>query len=122
MTDRGTVFIVDDDTAAAASVAALMSAARIPCEMFESAEAFLDSYDGSRAGCLILDVRLSGMNGFELHQTLQQRQLEIPTILVSGHADSDARLRALREGAIACLEKPYAGRELCALVRSVLKK
>jgi FixJ family two-component response regulator len=119
--DKPTVFVVDDDDAAAASVAALMGVVGLRALVFHSAEAFLDAYDGTGSGCLVLDIRLTGMSGLDLRKVLHQRGLEIPTILISGHIDSDSCQEALRGGVVACLEKPYDGQELCTLVQSALR-
>jgi FixJ family two-component response regulator len=118
--DEPIVFIVDDDEAAAASVAALMSVLGFASKLFPNADLFLESYESAQRGCLVLDIRLPGMNGLELFKTLRERGYEIPTILISGHMDSDACREALKEGALACLEKPYAGQDLCSLVQSAI--
>lgn len=120
MTDDRTVFVVDDDAAAADSVAALMSAIGLKTEVFGSAEDFLQSFDGNRGGCLVLDIRLTGMSGLTLHETLRERGWQIPTIFISGHADPRMVDDLIEGGAMACLEKPYAGEELCKMVGTAL--
>lgn len=114
------VFVVDDNDVVAASVAALMTAVGLNPVLFSSAEAFLDAYDGSQSGCLILDMRLAGMSGIELHRTLRDRGHNLPTILVTAHADPELCEQARQEGIMACMEKPFAFRELHAYVKSAL--
>lgn len=116
-----TVFIVDDDAAAAASVAALAQSLGLQAESFSSAEEFLDRYDG-RPGCLVLDVRLKGMSGLELQQQLDGRGIDLAAIIISGHADRDLYDEALANGAVACLEKPYDGRKFCEALLAALNR
>ena len=120
MTADPTVFVVDDDSAAALSVAALVTSLGLKVEVFESAEAFLTAYDSSRKGCLVLDMRLTGMSGLELQETLRAEGADIPIIIISGHADRDLANKAKQLGAVAFLEKPYGGTEFCTVVRASL--
>ena len=117
-----TVVIVDDDRAAAASVAALIMSLGMKSRIHHSAESFLESCGESPADCLVLDLRLSGMSGLELQETLAAQSMEIPTIVVSGHADGDISGKVLANGAIAVLEKPYDGARLCAAIRTALDR
>lgn len=122
MSDDSTVFVVDDDEAAADSVAALMMSVGLKVETYNSAEAFLAAYDSSRNGCLVLDIRLTGMSGLELRQTLAAQGLEIPIVLISGHADRELRNNTVKNGVVALLEKPIAGDKLCEAVRTALAR
>ena len=121
MSDSPTVFIVDDDTAAAESVAALLASVNLPFQIYRTAEDFLSHFRDSQRGCLVLDIRLPGMSGLELYQLLQDRELKIPTIFISGHMDADACQQAMHEGALACLEKPYTGDDLCQMIQNALQ-
>ena len=120
MLAQKTVFVVDDDAAAAASVAALMMSIGLTVETFGSAEEFLDAFTEDRDGCLVLDVRLGGMDGLELQKRLTARGCQLPVIVISGHADRELSEKALGNGAVACFEKPFEGHELCGIVKSVL--
>ncbi len=122
MLTEKTVFVVDDDVAAAASVAALMMSIGLSVETFGSAEEFLGAFTGDRDGCLVLDVRLGGMDGLELQKRLAAKGCQLPVIVISGHADRELTEKALGNGAIACFEKPFEGHELCRTVQSVLAK
>ncbi len=130
MNNSPVVFVVDDDQAAAASVAALMNTLKLQTVVFHSAEDFLKALDGSAQsatddpakGCLILDIRLPGMSGHQLRDELLKRGWNVPTIFISGDAEPKCCEQLLREGAVACLEKPYSGEQLCAAVQSVLKQ
>lgn len=114
------VFVVDDDEAAADSVAALMSAVGFSSVVFHSAEEFLEKFDGSQSGCLILDIRLTGMSGLALYELMRERGWKIPTIFISGHADPSISDDLIKRGAVGCLEKPYAGEDLCRMVKVAL--
>ena len=120
MSPQQIVYIVDDDEPAAASVAALMTSIGLPVQTYATAEKFLAVCDQALAGCLILDVRLSGMDGLELQKELKARECPLPIIMISGHADGELSEKAIANGAVACLEKPFPGEELCGLVRSAL--
>lgn len=120
MSDELTVFVVDDDHAAASSVAALILSIGLQVETYDSAEAFLAAYDRNRDGCLVLDVRLKGMSGLELQEALAAAGVDIPIIVISGHADRELKHKALNTGAVACFQKPCDGNEFCDAVRSAL--
>ena len=115
------VYIVDDDEASASSIEALLGSHGFRSEIHHSAEAFLDAYDGTRPGCLVLDVRLDGMSGLDLQRRLTATERELPTIIISGHADERWGNEAKVNGAIAFLEKPFRGKTLCELVRGTLR-
>ena len=123
MLEQPTVFIVDDDPHAAQSVAALMAAIGLPTEIFPSSEAFLERFsdsaknDALNRGCLVLDIRLPGISGPELHKTLTRRGFQIPTVLVSGHFDAEQKSLPNH---LACLEKPYPGTDLTDWVKTAL--
>ena len=115
MPDDPTVFVVDDDQAAAESVAALMMSVGRRVEIYDSAETFLAAYDGSRKGCLVLDIRLPGMSGLELQQVLVEQGIDIPVIVMSGHTPEP-------NGVAAFLEKPYSGEKLCEAIQQALAR
>ena len=120
MSNDCTIYVVDDDRAAAMSVSALLTTIGLNVEAYHSAQDFLAAFDRDRQGCLVLDVRMQGMDGLELQAALVADGVSIPIIMISGHADSDISRRALQNGAVAFLEKPFDGRELCRVVREAL--
>jgi FixJ family two-component response regulator len=107
-----TLFVVDDEPAARASTAAIGSSLGLNCETYSSAEEFLSHFDSSRPGCLILDLKLAGMDGIELQERLLARGSTLPVILVSGYGTVPVAVRAMQNGAITVLEKPCAAGEL----------
>ena len=120
MSDEPTVYVVDDDEAAADSVAALTASVGMKAETFNSAEEFLAEHDRTRSGCLVLDIRLKGMSGLELQEALAAQGSDIPIIFISGHADREMSRKAMSNGAVTCLEKPFNGNDFCEIVRAVL--
>jgi FixJ family two-component response regulator len=117
-----TVFIVDDDDAVRGALALLIKAAGLQARAFASAEAFLDAYRPGRPGCLLADVHLPGMNGLELQALLSRWRQELPVIVMSGDGDPDLAARALANGAVDYLEKPFRSERLLARVHQALAR
>jgi FixJ family two-component response regulator len=114
------VSIVDDDPAARDSVAALVRSKGVNVETFTSAEEFLSSFDVSRTGCLVVDVRMAGMNGLELQDALNARKSTLPVIVITGFGDVPTAVRAMKAGAVTFLEKPCQAQELWAVIQRAL--
>jgi len=112
-------FIVDDDDIVRMSLGKLLRVIGIPSTGFASAEAFLESYRGNERGCLIVDIRMPGMNGLDLLEVLQKRGTALEAIVISGHADEGSlrRLGALKT--IGLLEKPFSLAQLKAMLARV---
>lgn len=115
------VFIVDDDPAARESVAALVGSHGATTKTFASAAEFLAAYSPNQRGCLVVDVRMTGMTGLELQQELGKRGYTIPVIVITGFADVPTAVRAMRAGAVTFLEKPCADNELWASIQTALQ-
>ena len=115
-----TVFLVDDDEAIRDSLSFLLQSVGIPCETFASARDFLNAYNDDRPGCLVLDVRMPGMSGLELQETLSRRDIRLPIIIISGHGDVPMAVRAMKAGAIDFIEKPFSGQTLLKHIRQAL--
>jgi len=117
-----TVFIVDDDEAMRDSLCLLVSTRTdFRVEGYESAEAFLAAYQPTRAGCLLLDVRMPGMSGPELQQRLAAEHAEIPIIFLSGHGDIRMVEGAIQHGAVDFIEKPASDQVLLERVRRAVQ-
>lgn len=116
----GTVFIVDDDADIRDSLDLLLGAAGFRTRTFSSAEAFLAD-SGAEGGCLVADVRMPGMSGLELLEEISRRQLRLPVIIMTGHADIPLAVRAMKAGAIDFLEKPFSCALLAESVRRALE-
>lgn len=107
MTSEPTVFIIDDDDEVRDAIALLMRSVGLPVQGFDSARAYLDQFDLERPGCLVLDVRMRGMSGLELQERLAEERLHPPIIMVTGHGDVPMAVRAVKNGAVDFLEKPF---------------
>lgn len=102
------ISVVDDDDSVRESLQGLIRSIGISVAVFASAEEFLHSDQLQRTHCLILDVRMPGMNGLELQRRLVVEQVEIPVIFITAHGDEVARQTALRNGAVDYLFKPFS--------------
>lgn len=122
MSEQGKVYIIDDDEAVRDSLSWLIKSASIETEAFSSAAAFLDACNENLNGCLLLDIRMPGMNGLELQAELNQRGCHMPVIMISGHADVPMAVRALKAGAFDFIEKPFNDDVLLALVQRALEQ
>jgi FixJ family two-component response regulator len=120
MGEKPVVYIVDDDKAVRESIAALVQANGIAVRCHGSAEEFLETFDCSRLGCLVADVRMSGMSGIELQETLQARGVSLPVIIITGYPDISTAVQAIRTGAVTFLEKPCREKELLANIDNAL--
>lgn len=107
MKTQGVVHVVDDDPAIRNALTASLEIRGLTVKNYESAENFLDSYEDDQIGCLVLDIRMPGLNGLELQQILVKKNYTIPIIFVTGHGDVPMSVKALKNGAVDFLEKPY---------------
>lgn len=101
-----TVFIVDDDPGIRFSLAALLTAANLPLQCYASAEEFLHTFDPERAGCLVLDVRMPGMDGMQLHEALVLQKNRMPVIFLTAYGELEVGIKAMKQGAMDFLTKP----------------
>ena len=115
------IAIVDDDDALRHSLDDLLQSVGFRVQGFASAEAFLRTQHAPETACLILDVRLPGMNGLELQRQLVAAHWAIPIIFITAHADDDVRARALAAGAVAFLYKPCREEDLLRAIEAALK-
>jgi FixJ family two-component response regulator len=112
------VHIVDDDDAMRDSLKWLLESRGLKVELYPSAEAFLRDFDAGFCGCLVLDVRMPGMNGLDLHQELLARGSTLPVIIITGHGDVPMAVAALKKGAADFIEKPFNDQHMLGLIES----
>ena len=115
------VAIVDDDASVRRSTRRLLRCCGLRAEAFASAEEFLQSGRVAETACLLLDVRMPGMDGLELQRRLSETRQLIPIIFLSARASEDEERRALRAGAAIFLRKPVSKAALLHAIRAVLK-
>ena len=113
------ISIVDDDFSVRRALRRLVQSAGYPVETFASAREFLSSTPSDRTACLVLDIYLEGMNGFELQEQLAVDRLAIPIIFITAHDDAATRDRIRRSGAAGFLGKPFDGQALLDTIRRV---
>lgn len=117
------VHVVDDDNAVRRSLAMLLASAGYTTATYASAEALLTAAGqpgGLAAGCIILDVRMPGMDGIALMELLPRSGIALPVVVVTGHGDIPLAVRAMRAGAIDFVEKPYAEERIIGAVTTAL--
>ena len=114
------IFVVDDDPAVSRALASVGQLLGLQVHAFASAAEFLQAYDRSRPGCLVLDIKMPGMTGLELQRRLAEGGLHIPIVMISGHADVRIAVEALTRGAVTLLEKPFRLDELVTHIRRAL--
>ena len=112
--------INDDDEAMQDSLRDLMEAAGVVARCSGSAEEFLESDLPARAACLIVDIRMPKMSGLQLQARLKEEDCDIPIIFITAHGDARMRIRAMREGAVEFLTKPFDHHLLLKRVRAAL--
>ena len=116
------VFVVDDDPSVREALASLIAAASLQVECFPSAAEFLHRRLTDNPSCLVLDVRMPGLSGLELQQRLAHREHPIPIIFISGHGDIPMAVRAMKEGAVEFLPKPFREEQLLSAIREALAR
>ena len=102
------VYVIDDDSAVRSSVQLLLSSVGHDVRTYSSAQEFLSAFQDAHPGCIILDIRMPGMSGLELQRQLRDRGCGIPVIIITGHGDVPIAVRAMKDGALEFLEKPFS--------------
>jgi CheY-like chemotaxis protein len=115
-----TVYVIDDDASVRRSLARLLTSIGVEVRVFASAEAFLTEVDSDAAGCVVLDIQLTGVSGFELQRRMAEAYKSVRVIAMSGSLDPQLEEEALRLGAKTFLRKPFEARELIEAVARAL--
>lgn len=115
------VYIVDDDNGMRTSLAWLLESVGVKSAGFATANEFLNAFDPSVPACLVLDVRMPEQSGFDVQAELNRQGATLPIIFVSGHGDIPMSVRALQNGAIDFVEKPYNSQQMLDRVQRALK-
>ena len=118
--DQPTIYVVDDDEAIRDAIMMLLNSAGMRGRSFASGEEFLANYTTANTGCLILDMRMPQMSGFDVLDRLQALKAPMPVIFVTGHGDIPMAVEAMRRGAINFIRKPFTDDELMACVQEAL--
>jgi RNA polymerase sigma factor (sigma-70 family) len=118
-----TVFVVDDDASVRKSLVRLLKSMGYPARPYSSAQEFLEGWRLDPVpGCLVLDVQLPGLNGLELQQYLSDTSCSIPIIFITGHGDIPMSVRAMKDGAVDFLAKPFQDEALLRAVQEAISR
>lgn len=119
---ESTVYVVDDDQAVRESLHWLMTSVNLPVKTFASAREFLEAYQPDQQGCVVLDIRMPGMSGFELQKRLAARSAELRVIFITGHGDVHMAVDAMKAGAYDFFEKPIDDQLLLDAVQKAVEQ
>ncbi|MBE95330.1 response regulator FixJ [Marinobacter sp.] len=123
MTDtQQTVYVVEDDEAVRDSLELLLKSDGKPVKTYDNANAFLKDYSETMAGCIVLDIRMPGMDGMELQKKLNEKHSILPIIFVTGHGDVPMAVDAMKEGAVDFIQKPYREEALLQKIEAALEQ
>jgi len=120
VSETALISIVDDDESMREAIQSLLRSVGFRAKTFASGEQFLQSEQIEHTACLILDVRMPGMSGLELQRRLMATQCRIPIVFVTAHGEEEARSRALQEGAVDFLLKPFSEEALLNAIQAAL--
>ncbi len=117
-----TVFVVDDDAGVRASIEGLLKSVGLRSECFGTAQEFMRSKRPDAPGCLVLDVRLPGVNGLDFQRELADAGVRIPIIFITGHGDIPMTVKAMKSGAVEFLTKPFRHQDLLDAIHQALDR
>ena len=120
MSNSAVVHLIDDDEDVRRAIAFLLGTAGLAVRVHESAVAFLENLSGLQPGCIISDVRMPGLDGLELQRRLKEMGVEMPMIIMTGHADVPLAVQAMKAGAVDFIEKPFDDELLLSSIRVAL--
>src|ERR1700732_1774870 len=117
-----TVFVVDDDGLVRAAIQGLLKSVGLRSESFGTAREFLSSKRTDTPSCLVLDVRLPGVNGLDFQRQLADAGVHIPIIFITGHGDIPMTVKAIKSGAVEFLTKPFRDQDLLDAIHQALDR
>ena len=120
MDNSAVVHLIDDDEAVRQALAFLLATAGHAVRVYESAEAFLDAVGSVQPGCIVSDVRMPGIDGLTLQRRLKEIGVNLPVVIMTGHADVPMAVEAMKAGAVDFIEKPFDDQALLAAIRTAL--
>ena len=120
--EDSTVFVIDDDAAVRAAIQGLLKSVGLRSDSFGTAQEFLTSKRSDGPSCLILDIRLPGINGLDFQRQLADAGVHIPIIFITGHGDIPMTVRAMKSGAVEFLTKPFRDQDLLDAIYQALDR
>jgi FixJ family two-component response regulator len=115
------VFVVEDDSSMREALGDLITSVGLSVEAFKSSQEFLEHRRRDAPACLVLDVRLPGLSGLDLQRELLRTETSIPIIFITGHGDIPMSVRAIKEGAVEFLPKPFRDQDLLDAIQHALE-
>ena len=115
------VYLVEDDDAVRDSLKLVLESVGLTVEDYARADEFLDAWSEDLAGCIVLDIRMPGMNGMELQRKLNSLHSTLPIIFVTGHGDVPMAVEAMQQGAVDFIQKPYREQELLDKIQKAIE-
>ena len=127
MTDNGsgsrpTIVVIDDDDSVRRGLSRLLRSLEFDVETCKSANEFLERGNNEDVGCVILDMRMPGLSGMDLHDTLIGAGIDVPIVFITGHGDVPLSVQAMKKGAVDFLPKPFDENELLNAVSKAIDK
>ena len=120
--EDSTVFVIDDDAAVRAAIQGLLKSVGLHSDSFGTAQEFLTSERSDGPSCLVLDIRLPGINGLDFQRQLADAGVQIPIIFITGHGDIPMTVRAMKYGAVEFLTKPFRDQDLLDAIHQALAR
>ena len=122
MSQKGNVYVIDDDEAMRDSLQFLLDAAGFQVKLFETASSFLETLPKLEFGCVVSDVRMPGIDGIELLKRVKNTNSRFPILIMTGHGDVPLAVEAMKLGAVDFLEKPFGDERLMAMIEGALRQ
>ncbi len=122
MPDNGKVYVIDDDEAMRDSLNFLLDSANFKVTLFETALSFLEALPGLDFGCVVSDVRMPGLDGFELLKCMKAGNSTFPIVIMTGHGDVPLAVEAMKLGAVDFLEKPFDDDRLIGMIEAAIRQ
>jgi two-component system, LuxR family, response regulator FixJ len=122
MSQKGNVYVIDDDEAMRDSLQFLLDSAGFQVRLFETASSFLETVPKLEFGCVVSDVRLPGIDGIELLKRMRAASSRFPILIMTGHGDVPLAVEAMKLGAIDFLEKPFEDERLTTMIEAALRQ
>src|SRR3989339_1459328 len=117
-----TIYIVDDDLSVRKGLSRLLNTIGFNVQLFSSAHDFLKHRQKDQNGCILLDVRMPGMNGLDMQERLNKSECSLPIIFITGHGDVPMSVQAMKKGAVNFLTKPFDEQHLLAAIKEAIEK
>jgi two-component system, LuxR family, response regulator FixJ len=122
MNNNATVFLVDDDASVRDSLSLVLSLKGMRTQVFVSAEAFLETYRPEWRGCVLTDLQMPGMSGLDLQQTMREKGISLPVVMLTAHGDVPTTRLAMKGGAFDFLEKPVDDGILIDVLQNAIRE